>query len=161
MGWPLGLVLLAGCAASVRAEVGYGTEGWRAGLGLAIGVTTNDDAPRAVTLSGGVRQAGTVSATSRAAMIAKLGPLWAEGAFEIDQEGAALAPSLLVPVWTRKTDRQGSSIFPGSGAHTRTDTEHEVLGIGLQPRVGRTAGDWVAGVDLVVELLSITTSFDP
>jgi len=145
------LALSCACAASARVEVGYGTTGWRAGGGIAIGLA-NGTAQRSISQSIGYRYAGSHSATTTTRVTTAVGPLWMSGAIELDDQGSALVPAIVVPIRQSRSEEPDSGIFPDSDAHLRTVTEIRVIGVGLQPRFGTVENRWAGGVDLVIEL---------
>jgi len=150
---------LTACSVTLRAEVGYDRDGWRAGGALGFGFADHE-ARRAVLVSAGGRYQDGAVATASTRGVAPIGPLLATGQVEVGG-GLTIAPALLAPVWHTTKQHADSSIFPDSDAHLRTVTDRSWLSVGVQPRASYRDGTWRPGIDLVIEADTLTGVEEP
>lgn len=135
------VVTSVGCDRTFRLEIGArrSAEGdFVARIGVSGGIGLSPDNGKfSVTQSVGYRYVAprSHSATTTTRLFVRTGPLYASGAFEIDNEGGDLATAIGVPIQR-------------SGGGDSWD-ETRVFSAGLQVRVGRHEGETTTGADVV------------
>lgn len=152
------MVATMGCASTGRLEIGVHRAGdgpptLRLGLSVGTGVgSATRSRTRSLTQSIGYRHLGDHAWTTTTRYLSSAGPAFLNAAIEVARDGIELVPAILFPFHRSVTCYYSHQDCVGpQDPYNQTSIKRSLAySVGLQPRVGRDAGETSIGLDVVV-----------